>query len=100
MKTPIYIAIIISLIHISTFALFEPVTDLGRSILQSSEHAAHDLASRTIDAAKLTKTKAEEVIHHPTPAATTVRVKEMQKPTVNRDHPHLRNVNNTYTQVR
>lgn len=84
-----------SLVNIYSFAAFEPLSSLGRNILQSSETAAHDLASRTIDAAKITKAKTEEVLHHPEPALL-----HRPQPTINRHHPHLRNVNNTYTQVR
>lgn len=88
-----------SLVNMCNFAAFEPLSSLGRNILQSSETAAHDIASRTIDAAKITKAKTEEVLHHPEPALLH-RPREISQPTINRHHPHLRNVNNTYTQVR
>lgn len=82
----------------NNLAVFEPVTDLGKSILQSSENAAHGLASRTIDAAKLHKPNTEEMMmHNPAPIVLD-KPKEMPQPTINKDHPHLRSVNKTYTQ--
>jgi hypothetical protein len=80
-------------------AIFEPVTNLGKNILQSSETAAHDLASKTIDAAKFTKIKTEEILHHPTHEILR-QPRETLQPAINKHHPHLRSVTNPYTQVR
>ena len=95
----LYLVLIISLLNMYSAAIFEPVTSLGKNILQSSETAAHDLANRTIDAAKFTKAKTEEVLHQPTHAILD-RPKEISQPITNKYHPHLRSVTNTYTQVR
>lgn len=93
----IYTAIIISLINIYNFAAFEPLSSLGKDILRSSEIAAHDLASKTIDAAKVTKNRTEEFLHNPAPAPLD---QPKTEPIINKYHPHLRSVTKTYTQVR
>ncbi len=94
-----YFAIILFLLNINCKAIFEPVTDLGKNILHASEAAAQDLANKTIDAAKFTKAKAEDILHHPKPQVFNTTQETLQ-PVVNKQHPHLRSITNRYTQVR
>lgn len=95
----IYFVIVLSLLSINCKTIFEPVTDLGKNILQASEAAVHDLANKTVDAAKFTKAKAEDILHHPKHQISNT-TQELLQPVVNKRHPHLRSITNRYTQVR